>query len=119
MVYLPGRELSTRGHVASAHWGHGVTHESLVHGRSLNIRRNDDCVFSQIQLEGIPCPAPLGLHDVEGYAPQQIFESGSYSDPVSLQRFESGHARGVSHLLQEFRLGQRATRVHGFVGKKM
>ena len=48
IVYLPVGELSTWGYAASAHRGHGVTHESLMDGRGLDVGRNDDGMLPQV-----------------------------------------------------------------------
>ena len=44
-ICLPGDVALCAQARALAHRGHGVSHESLVDGRSLNVRRNDDSVF--------------------------------------------------------------------------
>ena len=37
---------------------------------SLNVGAYDDGVFPEVQEEGIPCPAALGFHYIEGHAPE-------------------------------------------------
>ena len=66
------------------HWGHSVPHEPLMDGHSLDIWGDDDGVFSQVQLEGVPSPTTFGLHDIEGDALQQILKCGSDPDPMPL-----------------------------------
>ena len=44
-ICLPGDVALCAQARALAHRGHGVSHESLVDGHSLNVRRNDDSVF--------------------------------------------------------------------------
>ena len=99
------------------HRGHRVPHEPLVDGRSLDIWGNDDGVFSQVQLEGVPGPTTFGLHDIEGDASQQILERGSDPDPVPLYRLEVSGARRLRYPIQELCFSECAMCVCGLVGE--
>ena len=58
---------------ASARRGHGVSDESVMHGGcSLDVRRDDDSMFSEVLEKRVSCPTALGFHDVEGHSPKQV-----------------------------------------------
>lgn len=46
-------------------------------GFGLDVWGDNYGVFSQVQLERVTSPAPLGLHHVEGHTPQKVFEGAS------------------------------------------
>ena len=102
-----------------AHRGHGVPNEFLVDWSSLDVWGNYDGMLSQIQLERIPRPAPLGLHDIERDALEEILEGRSDPYTMPLQRFETSCVSGCLHLLQELRLRERTTGVRGFVREEV
>ena len=102
---------------ASMHWGHGVPHESLVYRRGLNVWGYDDCMFSEVKLEGISSPASFGLHDVEKDPMQEVFKCRPDPDSVPLQWPKAGHSRCASYSFQEFWLGERASGVQSLVGE--
>ena len=99
------------------HWGHSVPHKPLVDGHSLDIWGDDDSVFSQVQLEGVPGPTTFGLHDIEGDASQQILKHGSDPDPMPLYRLEVSGTCHLCYSIQELCFSECATCVHGLVGK--
>jgi hypothetical protein len=89
----------------------------MDHGRGLDIWGNYDHVFPEVQLEGVPCPVALSLHDIEGHPPQEIFEHGPNLNAVALQQFETGCLCCLCHPVEEFGLGAGTARVHGLVCK--
>jgi hypothetical protein len=102
-----------------AHWGHGVSDELLVHRHCLDVQGNDDSVLSQVQLEGVPSPMPLRLHDIEGNPPQEVLKHGSDPDAMALEQFKAGCMHSIPYPLQELRLHEWASSVCGPVGKEM
>ena len=83
------------------HRGHGVLNEFLVDWSSLDVWGNYDGMLSQIQLERIPHPGPLGLHDIKRDALEEILKGQSNPYTVPLQWFETSCVSGCFHPLQE------------------
>jgi hypothetical protein len=84
-------------------------------GRGLDVRGNNHSMLPQVELEGVSCPPPLGLHHIEGNSPEKILEGGPNPDAMPLQWFEARGTCSLLDSLQEFRLGERAACVFGDV----
>jgi hypothetical protein len=60
-------------HATLAHRGHGIPNKRFVNiGRGLDVGRNHNCVFPQVELEGIARPVSLGLHNIEGHPSEEV-----------------------------------------------
>ena len=65
---------------------HGYAHEVRVCGWvGLEIWCEDLSVFPQVELECVALPSAHGLHDFEGYAPEQVLEGASDAEAVTLE----------------------------------
>ena len=48
------------------------------------------CMLPQIQSEGIACPSALGFDNIKGDPPEEVFEGGSDSNTMPLERVKAG-----------------------------